>query len=342
MSNDTIVNKNLKNSNENFNNTSENFHSVLPADTSRIKDVQINTKVKIAGVEFKNPIITASGTFGYGKEYNEFYDINILGGICTKGITKEPRQGNAAPRIAETSSGMLNSVGLQNPGVDGFITEDVPFLSTLSTVVIANIAGKTIEDYCFTAEKIFALPQINMVELNISCPNVKAGGMAFGILPQMVEEITAAVKKHCTKPLIVKLSPNVSCIADNARAAENGGADSVSLINTISGMAINWRTRKPILANVIGGLSGPAVKPVALKMVYEVSRAVKIPIIGLGGIMTADDIMEFLVAGATAVQVGSANIFHPYAAFNLVNELTNLLKSSNIMDINKIIGTLSV
>lgn len=302
----------------------------------------MNLAVKIAGVLFKNPIITASGTFGFGKEYSAFYNIDELGGICTKGITKEPRQGNATPRIAETPSGILNSVGLQNPGIDGFIAEDVPFLSKLNTVVIANVAGKTQEDYCYTVNQMDKIAAVKMIELNISCPNVKAGGMAFGVLPQSVEAITRAVRKETKKPLMVKLSPNVAAIADNARAAENGGADAISLINTLGGMAIDWRKRKPILANVCGGLSGPAVKPIALKMVYEAHKAVKIPIVGLGGIMTADDIMEFLVAGASAVQVGSANIFDPNAAIHLVKTLTNLLESSNIKDVNEIVGTLSV
>lgn len=262
----------------------------------------MNTAVKIAGVTFKNPIITASGTFGYGKEYAEFYDINCLGGICTKGITLEPREGNDAPRIAETNMGILNSVGLQNPGLNGFIEDDLPFLESLDTVVIANIAGRTIEDYCAVARRL-GDTRLDMVELNISCPNVKAGGMAFGVEPKSVEHVTSEVRKHCRKPLIVKLSPNVANIADNARAAESGGADAVSLINTVGGMAIDWRRRKPILANVCGGLSGPAVKPIALKMVHETYKAVKIPVIGLGGIMTADDVMEFLVAGASAVQI---------------------------------------
>lgn len=296
--------------------------------------------VNIAGVEFKNPIITASGTFGFGKEYAEFYDIGALGGICTKGVTLEPRMGNPSPRIAETASGMLNSVGLQNPGVERFIRDDVPYLNKLDTVVIANIAGKTIEDYCETAEKISAQPCVKMVELNISCPNVKAGGMAFGVLPQCVAEVTRSVKKYCAKPLIVKLSPNVACIADNARAAEDGGADAISLINTLSGMAIDWRTRKPVLKNVIGGLSGPAVKPVALKMVRDAYKAVGIPIVGLGGIMTADDVLEFMVAGAAAVQVGSANIFDPNAGIRLVNELTNILKRCKISDVSSLVGTL--
>ncbi len=299
----------------------------------------MNMKVKIAGVELKNPIITASGTFGFGQEYNQFYDINTLGGICTKGLTYEKREGNNAPRIAEANMGILNSVGLQNPGIEGFIKEDEPFLKTLDTVVIANIAGNTEEDYIRLTQRI-CKTCVDMVELNISCPNVKAGGMAFGILPQSVEQITQAVKKHCTKPLIVKLSPNVANIADNAKAAQNGGADAISLINTLSGMAINYKTRKPVLANISGGLSGPAVKPVALKMVFEAYKAVTLPIIGMGGIMTAADVMEFMIAGAAAVQVGSANIFDPLAAFNLVNELTELAKSCNIEDINELTGSL--
>lgn len=306
------------------------------------KEKTPDLSVDICGVHFNNPVITASGTFGFGKEYAQFYDINVLGGICTKGITKERREGNPAPRIAETPSGMLNSVGLQNPGIEGFIREDVPFLSTLTTTVIANVAGRTEEDYCYTARAASEQPCVKMVELNISCPNVKAGGMAFGVLPQSVESITRAVKKVCRKPLMVKLSPNVANIADNARAAQNGGADCISLINTVGGMAIDWRTRKPILANVCGGLSGPAVKPIALKMVYEAHKAVNIPIVGLGGIMTADDIMEFLVAGASAVQVGSANIFDPCAAVKLVNELTNLCKRCNIDILRNVTGSLCV
>ncbi len=301
---------------------------------------KMNTKVTIAGVEFKNPIITASGTFGFGKEYSEFYDISVLGGICTKGLTLERREGNKSPRIAETNMGIINSVGLQNPGIDGFIKEDVPFLDSLDTVVIANIAGNTEQDYTALAEKVSAIKAVDMVELNISCPNVKAGGMAFGVLPQSVENITKAVKKYCKKPLIVKLSPNVANIADNARSAENGGADAISLINTVAGMAVDYRTRKPILANVSGGLSGPAIKPIALKMVHEAYKAVKIPIIGMGGIMCAEDVLEFMIVGASAVQVGSANIFDPQAAQRIVNDLTTVAKSCNIDNISDIVGTL--
>ncbi len=299
----------------------------------------MNTKVKIAGVEFKNPVITASGTFGFGKEYNEFYDINELGGICTKGVTLEKREGNPSPRVAETPMGMLNSVGLQNPGLEGFIREDLEFLESLDTVVIVNIAGRIEEDYIAVAERI-SDTRLHMIELNISCPNVKAGGMAFGIYPDSVERITSAVRAHCTKPLIVKLSPNVASIADNARAAENGGADAISLINTITGMAVDWRTARPVLANRTGGLSGPAVKPVALRMVNEAYNAVKIPVIGLGGIMNAEDVLEFMVAGASAVQIGTANIFDPNAGHNVVNELTNILKECKIENVGDLVGTL--
>ena len=299
----------------------------------------VNTSVTIAGVEFKNPIITASGTFGFGREYGEFYDINVLGGICTKGLTLEKRQGNPGPRVAETPMGMLNSVGLQNPGLEDFLKDDLGYLQSLDTVVIVNVAGRTEEDYIAVAERISdtALP---MIELNISCPNVKAGGMAFGIYPDSVERITKAVRAHCRKPLIVKLSPNVASIADNARAAENGGADAISLINTLTGMAVDWRARRTVLANRTGGLPGPAVKPIALRMVNEAYNAVKIPVIGLGGIMTADDVLEFMVAGASAVQIGTANIFDPNAGLNIVNELTNTLKACKIENVGDLIGTL--
>lgn len=299
----------------------------------------VNTSVTIAGVEFKNPIITASGTFGFGREYGEFYDINVLGGICTKGLTLEKRQGNPGPRVAETPMGMLNSVGLQNPGLEDFLKDDLGYLQSLDTVVIVNVAGRTEEDYIAVAERISdtALP---MIELNISCPNVKAGGMAFGIYPDSVERITKAVRAHCRKPLIVKLSPNVASIADNARAAENGGADAISLINTLTGMAVDWRARRTVLANRTGGLSGPAVKPIALRMVNEAYNALKIPVIGLGGIMTADDVLEFMVAGASAVQIGTANIFDPNAGLNIVNELTNTLKACKIENVGDLVGTL--
>lgn len=300
----------------------------------------MNLKVNIAGVELKNPIITASGTFGFGREYSQFYDLSVLGGICTKGVTREPRQGNPSPRIAETSSGILNSVGLQNPGVDAFLKNEGEFLKSLNTVIIVNIAGSTAEDYCYVADRVSA-SDADMVELNISCPNVKAGGIAFGIEPKSVEAITKLVKSHCKKPLIVKLSPNVASISENAKAAECGGADALSLINTLTGMAIDWRTRKPILKNITGGLSGPCIKPVALRMVHDAYKAVKIPIIGMGGIASAEDIMEFMIAGASAIQIGTVNFYDPNAGIRLVNELTSLLKNSKIDDVNSVIGTLT-
>ena len=297
-----------------------------------------NLKVNIAGVEFKNPIITASGTFGFGKEYGEFYPLSALGGICTKGLTLKKREGNPPPRVAETYGGMLNSVGLQNPGIDHYLAEDDKRLAKEGVVVIANIAGSTLDDYIAMGERINE-SSADMVELNISCPNVKQGGMAFGVLPKNVEEVTRAVKNVCKKPVITKLSPNVSCIADNARAAEEGGADAVSLINTLSGMAVNYKTRRPVLANNNGGLSGPCVKPVALKMVWDCYNAVKIPIIGLGGITTYTDVLEFMICGARAVQVGTANFTDPTAAYDIVKDLEKYV-SENDVDINDLVGTL--
>ena len=297
-----------------------------------------NLKVNIAGVEFKNPIITASGTFGFGKEYGEFYPLSALGGICTKGLTLKKREGNPPPRVAETYGGMLNSVGLQNPGIEHYLAEDDKRLAKEDVVVIANIAGSTLEDYIEIGERIND-SHADMVELNISCPNVKQGGMAFGVLPKNVEEVTRAVKNVCKKPVITKLSPNVSCIADNARAAEAGGADAVSLINTLSGMAVNYKTRRPILANNNGGMSGPCVKPVALKMVWECYNAVKIPIIGLGGITTYTDVLEFMICGARAVQVGTANFINPTAAYDIAKDLEKYVEE-NGTDINDLVGTL--
>ena len=297
-----------------------------------------NLKVNIAGVEFKNPIITASGTFGFGKEYSEFYPLSALGGICTKGLTLRKREGNPPPRVAETYGGMLNSVGLQNPGIEHYLAEDDRRVAKEDVVVIANIAGSTLEDYIAIAERIND-SHADMVELNISCPNVKQGGMAFGVLPKNVEEVTRAVKNVCKKPVITKLSPNVSCIADNARAAEAGGADAVSLINTLSGMAVNYKTRRPVLANNNGGLSGPCVKPVALKMVWECYNAVKIPIIGLGGITSYTDVLEFMICGARAVQVGTANFTDPTAAYDIAKDLEKYV-SENDIDINDLVGTL--
>lgn len=297
-----------------------------------------NLKVNIAGVEFKNPVITASGTFGFGKEYDRFYNIEELGGICTKGLTIKPRLGNPPPRIAESYGGMLNSVGLQNPGVEHYLATDDIALAKRDVVVIANIAGSTLEDYIAIAEKMNE-SKADMVELNISCPNVKAGGMAFGVLPQNVEKVTAAVKKVCNKPVITKLSPNVACIADNAKGAEAGGADAISLINTLSGMAVNYKTRRPILFNNNGGMSGPAVKPVALKMVWDCFNAVKIPIIGLGGIRNYTDVLEFMICGARAVQVGTHNFTEPCGARDIARDLAAYVEE-NDMDINDLVGTL--
>lgn len=297
-----------------------------------------NLKVNIAGVEFKNPVITASGTFGFGKEYGEFYPLSELGGICTKGLTLNKKEGNPPPRVAETYGGMLNSVGLQNPGIDYYLANDDKRLAKEDVVVIANVAGASLEDYIAIAEKINE-SSADMVELNISCPNVKQGGMAFGVLPESVERVTRAVKGVCKKPVITKLSPNVSCIADNARAAEAGGADAISLINTLSGMAVNYRTRRPVLANNNGGMSGPCVKPVALKMVWDCYNAVKIPIIGLGGICSYTDVLEFMICGARAVQVGTANFTNPTAARDIARDLADYV-NKNGMDINDLVGTL--
>ena len=301
----------------------------------------MNLKTTIAGVEFKNPVIVASGTFGFGREYNKFYDVGKLGGICSKGLTLEPRQGNQPVRIAETPSGMLNSVGLQNPGVEYFIENELPFMKSLGTVVIANAAGSCESDYVRIVEMLCAT-DVDMIELNISCPNVKKGGMAFGVEPEGVLQIVKAVRKVCKKPLIVKLTPNVSNIAANALAAQNGGADAVSLINTVAAMAVDFKTKRPILKAVTGGLSGPCVKPIALRMVYECYKAVEIPIIGMGGIMTGRDVGEFMLCGAAAVQVGTANIFDPYAAITIVNELTNLCEHDKINDVQSLVGGLCV
>lgn len=294
----------------------------------------------VAGVQFKNPVITASGTFGFGKEYAEFYDLSLLGGLCTKGLTLKEKAGNPPHRIAETPSGILNSVGLQNPGVEVFLNEYLPFLKKQNTVVIANVAGSVLSDYEEIARRV-SVDGVDMIELNISCPNVKEGGQAFGVRPSSVEEVTAAVRKNTDKPLIVKLTPNVSNIADNARAAEAGGADAVSLINTVGGMAIDAVRRRPVLANICGGLSGPAVKPIALKMVYETHKAVKIPIIGMGGIMSGRDVAEFLLAGASAVQVGTANISEPMAAKRIITELDDFLDRQHA-SVKELIGALIV
>ena len=299
----------------------------------------MNTRVNICGVELKNPVIAASGTFGFGREYNEFYDVGMLGGISSKGLTLLPREGNDGVRIAETPSGILNCVGLQNPGVEAFIVRELPFMRESGAVVITNAAGSSLQDYEKICERL-SETDVDMIELNISCPNVRCGGMSFGVLPSSVEEVTRAARSHCSKPLIVKLTPNVSDIADNARAAENGGADAVSLINTLTGMAVDVYTRRPVLGNVTGGLSGPCVKPVALRMVRQVYKAVSVPVIGLGGITSARDVLEFMLCGAAAVQVGTANLSDPLACADIVNGLTAEMEKCRIDDINDIVGKL--
>jgi dihydroorotate dehydrogenase (NAD+) catalytic subunit len=297
-----------------------------------------NLSVNFAGVTFQNPIVPASGAFGFGREYEEFYPLSVLGGIATKGTTLEPRNGNPPPRIAETPAGMLNSVGLQNPGIDYFLEHELPYLATKDTRIIANIAGSAIEDYVETARHIEG-SAVDMIELNISCPNVKEGGVAFGVNCQSAQTITEAVRKVTTKPLMVKLSPNVTNITDIAKAVEAGGADAISLINTLLGMRIDIRTRRPILKNNVGGLSGPAVFPIALRMVWQVANSVSIPICGMGGIATWQDAVEMMMAGASLIQVGAALFNNPYAPVEIINGLNRYLDENNINDIKEIIGT---
>lgn len=295
--------------------------------------------VKIAGVEFSNPLIAASGTFGFGREYAEFYPLEKLGGISCKGTTLEKRDGNLPPRVAETPSGMLNAVGLQNPGVDVFIKEDLPWLKKQNTVVIANIAGNTTEEYCAMAEKLNDT-DVDMIEMNISCPNVKSGGVQFGTSCESVGAITAAVRKHCKKPLIVKLSPNVADIAEIAKSAEANGADALSMINTLTGMRIDINTRRPIIRNNTGGLSGPAVFPVAVRMVWQASNAVKIPIIGMGGISSWEDAVEMLIAGAQALQIGTVLFSDPYAPIKITEGINEFLDKNNIKSVTELSGTI--
>lgn len=300
-----------------------------------------NLQVEICGVKFKNPVIAASGTFGFGREFNLLYDISVLGGVSAKGTTLEPRAGNPVPRIAEGSSVILNSVGLQNPGVESFIKDGIPFLKGKGVAVIANVAGKTLDDYAAVCARIDGLA--DMVELNISCPNVRAGGMAFGIKPRDVREVTAVAKAALKKtPLMVKLSPNAESIPANAEAAEEGGADCISLINTITGMVIDIEKRKPVLANNTGGVSGAGIKPIAVRMVYEAAHAVKIPVVGMGGITCAEDAVEFLMAGARAVQVGTANFSDGNAMPKIISGLNSWLDNHNVKDVNEIVGVLTL
>lgn len=300
----------------------------------------VDTSVKIAGLSLKNPVLTASGTFGYGSEFCDFLELSRIGGIIVKGTTIRPRQGNPYPRMAETPSGMLNAVGLQNKGVDYFVDHIYPVIKDYDTNIIVNVAGSTVDDYVAAAERINELESVPAIELNISCPNVKAGGMAFGTSPEAAQEVVAAVRRVYKNTLIVKLSPNVTSITDIALAVESAGADSVSLINTLMGMAIDAERRKPLLSTITGGLSGPCVKPVALRMVWQVAKAVKIPVIGLGGISNAADAVEFLLAGATAIQIGTANFIDPAISAKVASGIEDYLIRHGFSSVKELVGAL--
>jgi dihydroorotate dehydrogenase (NAD+) catalytic subunit len=297
-------------------------------------------KVNIGGIELQNPVLTASGTFGYAREFDHLIDLNRLGGIIVKGLSLRPTKGNPPPRIVETACGMINAIGLENVGIERFITEKLPFLEDLFPPVIVNIYGQLEEDYRELAARINEVAAIDGIEVHISCPNVKAGGMAFGVDPQAAFSVIRAVREQTSKPVIVKLSPNVTDITEIATAVEAAGADCISLINTISAMAVDIETRRPKIANVVGGLSGPAIKPVALRMVWQVARKSKIPIIGIGGIMAAEDALEFLIAGATAIQVGTANFVNPHATIEIIDGIETFLADQGIASVNDIVGTL--
>ncbi len=295
--------------------------------------------VNLCGIELSNPIIPASGTFGYGYEFAELYDINELGTFSFKGTTRDARFGNPTPRIAECTSGMINAVGLQNPGVEKVISEELPKLAKcFNKPVMANISGFSVEDYAYTCEKLDKEPQVGWLEVNVSCPNVHGGGMSFGTSPEAAAAVTKAVKAVTTKPVIIKLSPNVTDIVSIARACEEAGADGISLINTMLGMRINLNTRKPVIANTMGGFSGPAIFPVAVRMVYQVAHAVKIPVIGMGGVSTAEDVIEMMLAGATAVEVGAANLINPYVCRDIVRDLPRVMEQYRINNLSEIIG----
>ena len=297
----------------------------------------MNTKTNLAGIEMKNPVTVASGTFGYGREFSQFFDLSKLGGIITKGTSLKPKSGNKPPRVCETASGMLNSIGLQNPGVEYFAQNDLPFLKKFDTAIIVNACGSSVDEYVELC-KILNTLDIDGVELNLSCPNVKEGCMAFGNTYEGVKEVTSQVRKVLDKPLIVKLTPNVTDIATIAKAVEDAGADGVSLINTLLGMKIDIDKRKPVLANTTGGLSGPAIKPVAVRIVYQVAKAVNIPILGMGGIVNGEDAIEFMLAGATAVSIGAGNFIDPYTSIKTIEGIENYMKKYSIDDINEIIG----
>ncbi|MBE6866783.1 MAG: dihydroorotate dehydrogenase [Oscillospiraceae bacterium] len=299
----------------------------------------VNTKVTLSGWELDNPVIPASGTFNFGKEFADFYDINMLGTFSFKGTTREPRFGNPTPRIAETPMGMINSVGLQNPGIHAVIEHELPELKKIfNKKVIANISGYSVDEYVYCCQLIDKEDQVGIIEVNVSCPNVHGGGMAFGTDPKNVYEVTKAVKAVTTKPVYVKLSPNVTDIVEIAKAAEAAGADGISLINTLLGMRIDLKTKKPVIANKMGGFSGPAIFPVALRMVYQVAHAVNIPVIGMGGVSSAEDVIEMMMAGATAVQVGAANLVNPYACKEIIENLPKVMEKYGIKDLNDIIG----
>ena len=296
-------------------------------------------KVTLCGIEIDNPIIPASGTFGYGYEFAELYDINCLGSFSFKGTTRDPRFGNPTPRIAECTAGMINAVGLQNPGVDKVISEELPKLKKcFHKPVMANVSGFSVEDYAYTCERLNKEEQVGWLEVNVSCPNVHGGGMSFGTSPEAAATVTKAVKAVTKKPVIIKLSPNVTDIVSIAKACEEAGADGISLINTLLGMRIDLRTKKPVIANKMGGFSGSAIFPVAVRMVYQVAHAVKIPVVGMGGVTTAEDVIEMMLAGATAVEVGAANLVDPYASYNIVNDLPAVMEKYGIKSLSEIIG----
>ncbi len=299
----------------------------------------VETKVTLCGIELDNPVIPASGTYGFGYEFAELYDINMLGTFSFKGTTKDPRFGNPTPRIAECPMGMINSVGLQNPGVEKVISEELPKLKKcFNKKVMANVSGFSVEEYVYTCEKLDKCEQVGWLEVNVSCPNVHGGGMSFGTSAEAAAEVTRAVKEVTTKPIIIKLSPNVTDIVSIAKACEEAGADGISLINTLLGMRIDLRTRKPVIANKMGGFSGSAIFPVAVRMVYQVSNAVKIPVVGMGGVSSAEDVIEMMLAGATAVEVGAANLVNPYACRDIINDLPRVMEKYGIKNLNEIIG----
>lgn len=302
--------------------------------------MKVNLSVDVAGMALRNPIMTASGTFGYGAEFAPYMDLQSIGAIVTKGLSLRPQAGNDTPRIIETPAGMLNAIGLQNVGIDAFVEKKVPFLRTVNTPCIANFFGNTVEEYAEMARRLDAIPEVAGLEMNISCPNVKCGGIQFGSDPVSAATVVAACRAACNKPLIVKLSPNVTDVVAMARACVDAGADSLSLINTLVGMAIDVKTRRPVLANTTGGLSGPAIKPVALRMVWQVAQAVKVPLIGIGGIMSATDVVEFLLAGATAVQVGTASFVTPGIAQTIAEDLEQWMQDNGVHDVRELIGGL--